>query len=1246
MTGRVKRQWSTTAATIAGFVAIWLASYMAPASPAGAETKDGEVVAEFEGVRATFSGGDPEFSVTYDIQIIALPDGTTTAIFNQRSSDDVLRGEINENGIPPVLKNPGKEKMTGGRMKNDRTLTYGYYEYVSGGQTYTWSNVVFQLPSGALPFPAPSTVEEEEEGTATAPPEEEQEQEPAAPAAQAPAEDEGGIPTVLMVAVAAGGVAALGGGTLAYVRRKRKGGCDEEYARWQAAEHLYDEAIKAESDAGHEKEMQQIALDRAVRERQAGQNDVLGKHVEDPSAYTRAMEEWEAKAPEYNARVEQEQAKLDAAKAAHDAATQHRKELDARRQEAKSIYEACTGQAVAAASTTTVAGPVVATAPSPLGATQTRGFRDETPQESRELSRSSVSTGKPWEGMDWRDEGTQEWQDSLTDQEYDEWQEWREQARSKEIDSAYEAPPAMTDEEYERYVREQLGEESSPPDLTGPVVRIVDANGNPLSRVVNDQPFHVEVRVPRIPGESPRETIEVTIQTPAGNNTLTIRFGGTAQGPAVYRSEPIMTKPGGGGAEGGGALDIGPFEFSTGGIGGFDLRDGDTFEVSFDGATAVTRVFTSWALLGIDAMSQAIGEADAYYRNLILNLRGAERELAKAPDSEEKAELLDTINSLRVDAENRLGIATRGRMAINSQTVTPWGTIQTMDLLDTQRLEVAQAYVSMLGLTRTAVQVTTGETPPPDLMISWDRREEADLVHKAIEGGRDKSEQIMWSGLAQGTIAGYRLLAAATLASQTLILLTGKNEMGQTVGTSDRILAFVDLLSQACLMGAMVKWNVDTMLPTRDPAVGGTRIDRLYVRLDSPTGTDKPLKGAAPGQLVGDAADIGMLPGQGKKFQMIIDRFSKPVNEGGFGRPIVAVQRPAGRGGVERLAEGAAGKPEPIKAKSISQTDVEGGWAQAGTENTIGYFTPDKLGDALGVSPDSFAVRVPDPENPGQMKWQDQPAPPGVKKEVWDRAIQRFKEYHDEMPMMNEILGRGLAEIQPNGQIIDRGITNYRLDPDTHELVDARWGTPGGTGKPIGPDPDPYIFVGKNTKGEWELLSPAEEAALTTALHEAGVMHGPVFHWDPSAAKDILIRLNVLKGHDRLKIAPTGEAVINPAGEALVIFGGRGVPRLTTYGDYGLTPLTDLGGVRVSPGARGLPGGVNLPFVDVRPWFAVASTQELLDGTAPSGPGWEWTGQYHWDEVLQQWIADEDALQRELQQGLPTEQGLQIEPPS
>lgn len=324
MTGRARFRWSLTAGVIGGLVAIGLAGYVGTASSARAQT-DGEVVSEFEGIPAIFSGGEPGFSVVYDIQIVVLPNGTRIAIFNQRDSDDVLRGKINETGIPPVLTNPGKEKMTGGWMKDDRTLTYGYYEWVSQGQTYTWSSVVFDFPSGALPFPAPITVGGEEDETVTPPPEEE-EQEPATQAPAAPAQDESGIPLGPVVAIA-GAIAALAGVTLFYRRRNRRGGCDEEYARWQAAQALYDEAMEAEEEAEREERERKVYLDRSV--------SIRDRAVAKP--------EVEAKVLEYDAQVVAQWAELDAAKEAHEAATERRMELGAGEDEARRIYDECTG---------------------------------------------------------------------------------------------------------------------------------------------------------------------------------------------------------------------------------------------------------------------------------------------------------------------------------------------------------------------------------------------------------------------------------------------------------------------------------------------------------------------------------------------------------------------------------------------------------------------------------------------------------------------------------------------------------------------------------------------------------------------------------------------------------------------------------------------------------------------------------------------------------------------------------------
>ena len=93
------------------------------------------------------------------------------------------------------------------------------------------------------------------------------------------------------------------------------------------------------------------------------------------------MKKWgvEAEAPEYDARVVQAWAKLDAAKAAHEAATERRNELDAKRQEARRVYEECIGQAAAVTSTATVAGPSVASGPAPPGGNEDSRTQADTP---------------------------------------------------------------------------------------------------------------------------------------------------------------------------------------------------------------------------------------------------------------------------------------------------------------------------------------------------------------------------------------------------------------------------------------------------------------------------------------------------------------------------------------------------------------------------------------------------------------------------------------------------------------------------------------------------------------------------------------------------------------------------------------------------------------------------------------------------------------------------------------------------
>jgi hypothetical protein len=210
-----------------------------PAGAVWAQVPDGEIVAEYADVVADFSGGDaaagqPEFTVIYDVQVLALPDGRFVSVFDQRGSDDVLTGEVDSTGVPPLLENPGKEEMSGGVMQSDAQFFYDYYRYVDQqGRTATWSSVVFTFPPGALPFPAPELTGATEAESSPAAVEE-------APLAGDAPREGGGFPIVVVVIVLllllllAGLVLAVGNdedeeneedeeGWIAWFKRKLKG---------------------------------------------------------------------------------------------------------------------------------------------------------------------------------------------------------------------------------------------------------------------------------------------------------------------------------------------------------------------------------------------------------------------------------------------------------------------------------------------------------------------------------------------------------------------------------------------------------------------------------------------------------------------------------------------------------------------------------------------------------------------------------------------------------------------------------------------------------------------------------------------------------------------------------------------------------------------------------------------------------------------------------------------------------------
>jgi hypothetical protein len=148
-------------------------------------------------------------------------------------------------------------------------------------------------------------------------------------------------------------------------------------------------------------------------------------------------------------------------------------------------------------------------------------------------------------------------------------------------------------------------------------------------------------------------------------------------------------------------------------------------------------------------------------------------------------------------------------------------------------------------------------------------------------------------------------------------------------------------------------------------------------------------------------------------------------------------------------------KPEKVKAKTISETDVQIGLAKPEDLGKVGFFDPAKV----------------EPRRPSNYDSLDADA----KKKIDDRIKQRQEEFADFAKDMKKLQDAGLIRINDNGLVINTGLVNGKELPFTgdHDVFDIR-------------------------AADGSKLSPAQYAYAKTALQnaDAGVMHGAVTGWE------------------------------------------------------------------------------------------------------------------------------------------------------
>jgi len=784
------------------------------------------------------------------------------------------------------------------------------------------------------------------------------------------------------------------------------------------------------------------------------------------------------------------------------------------------------------------------------------------------VARSDASS-KPWDGMHWSDEGTQEWRDGLSDAEVDEWHDWQLKGEREESERwTRELAAGIAQIERAESDPQSSAEPQAPsgPESSGPTVSFVDGAGNPLDAIVNDEPVRIQATVPREPGVDPPATLEVAISGTrtsfigreyGGTDTVTLRWTGNQGGPAIYTSDVLTIEDGGGGAgsvgfgfdiaTGAGAGSVGgfDFEFATGSTGGFVTDDGDVIQIGLDGARSAVQVYTSVTRLELALTMTAIGTANQMYVNILINLRGLEAELAGAPDSPEKTALLDKVSDLRAGAEAGVALTQRAVAYVNS------------DVLDHQKLAVARLYGEWLGLFREPTEGT--DAVGSDVAVAelrWhDPREESRLVLVAQEQAKEEVRRIIWHGLAQATIAGYRLLAQSTMVAQ-IMTLAGTTEMGESATGMDKWMAFWDIVTQGALMGASIKWNHSTI--TARPTA---RIPRTQPIRDTQTAA-----GAPTGTVVAPEA-AGMLRAAGLDAQLIARKHDVAIQVR-FTNPDAMIPR----------ATGAAPKPMALKSKTLKPIDREIGAPANAQDGAVGLFEP-KL-PARGTRTDAEWAAVQERYN--------------LRKGEWEGAIGNHQ---------RKLVDKGEFQVR-DGMMCDKDGTPIAGDYDLFEIT-YRDGTPVP-----------------------QSVYDAVVADLMVAPHFQAA-HGAHMRWNP-LPYDEPYHLNMSGDLDTAMAAVAKwkadrsifEGIVGqhqPGREGLITFTPSQPPVITYAGEAVGPKLAELG-VTVPPSIAAWQN----PFP--RPTLYLATADQLVAGRFPEGEGWEWTQHFDWNAELDGWAAQYDEI--------------------
>jgi hypothetical protein len=677
--------------------------------------------------------------------------------------------------------------------------------------------------------------------------------------------------------------------------------------------------------------------------------------------------------------------------------------------------------------------------------------------------------------------------------------------------------------------------------VTAHELAVTAPDGSPLPVITAEQPFVVTAKLPAGSSNVPR-TLDVIFTTKAGEKHLSVVLVRSGADGFIYRSEPLTLAHGG---EGGDSISVLPgtplrLEFPSGGVGSITTANGEDVKVSFtqygDGASASFQAFATPDKATIFYGEAYIAAYDSLVRNTLIGLQ-------HAPDS-------PAVRQLRAWAEGKFSILEGWHLV---QEGKDWG--------DLERARYVAAYVSSLQ----------GAKDPRDNAFRDDMERARREIHERYQGAFNVFLKEFVTSIYELYIGNLPLVAPLWT------LITGTDIFGRQIEGWEYAMNVLDAAGQAAMLGLPFAIAHETAVPgtTRRPTAG---IERPPV--------EGPITRAPAGTFIKNVNEIGLTVEQAKAFNRAssvavaeeAERAAQSQSKlrlGGEQRATVEPRfreahlqfRPMEAAVVDRVGEGCALKPEPVKAKTTSPVDVRGGWAKPGSENLVGYYPETLVGEKVGV--DFTAI-----DNKTLEAWSQKapPPPPGVAEDVWKRAIQRAKEFRDEAPAIAKYRDLGLLHVDENNLVVNDGICDHKLDPHSHEPVEIPGIKKGqGLGKHITGDPDGWAFYDEHGRP-----LPREVCLeIIERLHRAGVKHDLVTEWDiehdphytpEEKTKNIGIRDKILSSHQG---EPKPDGSFGPKGGATGVadFGGLTTPRAISYGGAPIEPQVPQrlgGGRRVS----------------------------------------------------------------------------------